>query len=323
MIDYSLVKKSLHEKLSAEEERTLGDWLSESAENREYYARFRRFDPSESEPDMERELAAFMSDIRHADKRRKPNRLVRIAAACSAAAAVLAVGLFLWFGDLERPASQLFSRGVQTHSVSTSRGQTYQVRLPDGSLVWLSAMSRLTWPDAFRGGSRRVTLDGEAYFEVTGSERPFIVSAADAEVRVYGTRFTVNCINPIVRTVLVSGKVGVKHTGGKSGEIMLTPSQMCDLDMNSGRFTVASVDTDSYTGWMNDEFIFDDQTIGQIMDQLGRWYDIRVHYGSDEAKQRRFSGQFSRDGEVERILSLIGQISLVKFRVEGKDIYIE
>ncbi|RZM04132.1 MAG: hypothetical protein EOO88_56140, partial [Pedobacter sp.] len=80
------------------------------------------------------------------------------------------------------------------NTLSTDNGETYQLRLPDGSLVALNATSSLEYPANFNGKKeRRVKLTGEGYFEVAKDKaHPFIVKTAEQEVEVLGTHFNVN-----------------------------------------------------------------------------------------------------------------------------------
>lgn len=65
-----------------------------------------------------------------------------------------------------------------------------QIAFQDGTRVYLYPGSRLCYPDKFGLTERRVTLDGEAYFEVSkNSHRPFIVDLDKASIRVTGTSF--------------------------------------------------------------------------------------------------------------------------------------
>ncbi len=62
-------------------------------------------------------------------------------------------------------------------------------------VFWLNAASSITYPTAFKGKTREVTITGEAYFEVaTDKEKPFIVKSKDQNIEVLGTEFNINAI---------------------------------------------------------------------------------------------------------------------------------
>ena len=95
-------------------------------------------------------------------------------------------------GSLVYAAAAGQSSGPLYNSVITPRGGQYHVTLPDGTQVWMNAASSLRFPTAFTGGTRQVTLTGEAYFEVAkDAGHPFGVAVKDMKVTVLGTHFNV------------------------------------------------------------------------------------------------------------------------------------
>lgn len=63
-----------------------------------------------------------------------------------------------WKGDTGEVAEMM--------EVKTSPGMTTSLTLPDGTIVYLNSESSLSYPSRFNGDFRKVTLSGEAYFEV-------------------------------------------------------------------------------------------------------------------------------------------------------------
>jgi transmembrane sensor len=132
-----------------------------------------------------------------------------------------------------REGSGVGSKAYATNTLTTPRGGQYQLTLPDGSRVWLNAESSITYPTAFTGKERKVTITGEAYFEVASDKKkPFIVSvsphdsrltSADSRltthdeesaekpltIEVLGTHFNVNSYKeePTINTTLIEGIV--------------------------------------------------------------------------------------------------------------------
>lgn len=98
--------------------------------------------------------------------------------------------------------------------VVTMRGEENSIVLPDGSRVRLNSMSRLTYPESFSDSERRVSLEGEALFDVISSDVPFLVSTPEMEIEVLGTLFDVSAYaGDATRAVLVEGSVRVSHPG--------------------------------------------------------------------------------------------------------------
>ena len=206
--------------------------------------------------------------------------------------------------------------------VCAVRGEKLLVLLPDGSRVWLNADSKLTYPEQFAKYNRDVTLEGEAYFEVTkDATRPFIVEANGMEVKVYGTRFNVNTRrDDQIQTTLVEGSVSVKPKGLK--EVMLEPNQQAVFNKLAGRVTVRDVDVMSYVAWQRGNYYFENKSIGEILDELSLWYDIQVFFMNNEVRNERFSGYLPRYEEIDRLLSLIEKTSHVQFEIKGRVIIV-
>ena len=198
-------------------------------------------------------------------------------------------------------------------------GGFYQLALSDGSKVWLNSMTELRFPVAFTGEERKVYLTGEAYFEVApDSKHPFIVVTEEGmEVKVYGTEFNMSTYqHGVVQTVLVSGKVGIRvNATGK--EVMLAPKQMAEYSEKTGMVRVEEADPYRYIAWKDGEFVFERETIEEIMERLGRWYDVKVFYENESLKQKRFTGVISRYENIEQVFRLIEGPATLRFEVKG------
>lgn len=206
------------------------------------------------------------------------------------------------------------------NSLSTAKGETYQLRLPDGSMVWLNAASSLTYAADLNGqGKRRVSLEGEAYFEIFKDKaRPFVVESRGQEVEVLGTHFNINAYQDegMVRTTLLEGRVRVRQ--GDAQQVLLPGTQASNA---SGRLSVDQVDTDLIVAWKNNNFIFDSQRIEAIMRMIGRWYNVDVVYVGAPPKDT-FWGSVSRFDKVSKVLSALESTGQVHFRLQGKTIYV-
>src|SRR5690606_37103896 len=91
-------------------------------------------------------------------------------------------------------------------TLTTPKGGTYQVTLPDGSMVWLNAASTITYPSRFVGNERVVEISGEAFLSVTADKsKPFRVKSNGQTVEVLGTAFNISAYpdEPETKTTLV------------------------------------------------------------------------------------------------------------------------
>lgn len=202
------------------------------------------------------------------------------------------------------------------NNLSTPRGGEFKVTLDDGTEVWLNAQTTLLYPEAFNGRERRVEVNGEAYFKVAhDADRPFYVVSGGQEVRVYGTEFDVNgyANDHDIRTTLVEGRISLRPVDGNGSELMLSPGSQAVFDKQEARARVRQVDTEVVTSWRSGTFVFEDQTMEQIMRTLSRWYDFEYEFTSASLAETVFMGSIPRYGsfaEVAQIFEKMGGIRL-------------
>lgn len=206
------------------------------------------------------------------------------------------------------------------HTLSTPEGGQYQVKLPDGSNVWLNAASSLRYPVAFTAALRSVTLRGEAYFEVAkNAGKPFKVLLADSSyVLVTGTHFNVHAYgNEAAKEVtLVEGRVTVGNTGG---QMNLEPGTQALLEDNGiAKRTLANAA--EVTGWKDGLFVFKDATIETVMQQLERWYAAKIVYTS--RTPQLFNASIGRKEPLARVLKLLELNGYVHFKTIKDTVYV-
>lgn len=214
---------------------------------------------------------------------------------------------------------------VPTLSLKTPRGGEFKVTLEDGTEVWLNAESQLQYPETFGESERRVLVSGEAYFKVAkDANRPFYVETAGQLVRVYGTEFNINSYeeDPSVYTTLVNGRIALSCINGNDSEIVLTPSHQSVFDKSDVSLSVRSVDASIVTSWRNGKFVFENQTLEQIMIALSRWYDFDYEFMNARLRNTIFMGSVPRYGEFNEVLSILEKSGGIHFTQKGKTIII-
>ena len=236
--------------------------------------------------------------------------------------------------DLPRNADR---RGISYNTMSTPRGGQYQLTLPDGSHVWLNAESSITYPTEFTGSDRKVSISGEAYFEVAKNKaKPFKVTISPAgggvreanggglEIEVLGTHFNVNAYadEVTIKTTLIEGSVRLKTTAvsrlrspDKSvlTSLTLKPGQQGQL--TDQRLSLAvKPDVEQVMAWKNGVFNFNRTSLQEAMRQLSRWYDIEVVY-KDDIPEFNFYGEIQRTLTLSQVLSGLSDLG-VTFTIE-------
>lgn len=205
-------------------------------------------------------------------------------------------------------------------TAATSKGQTYVFTLPDGTKVWLNADSKISFAQQFNNKIREVLLEGEAYFEVAKDKyHPFIVTTKGQQIEVLGTHFNVNSYldEPGTATTLLEGSVKIKV--GNKQEIIKPGEQA----MNSfGVIAVRKIDVDNVVDWKNGDFYLNHVAFKTAMRKIARWYDMDIIYDDSVPDNMESGGWISRDKPLSAVLKSIESSGLVKFRVEGRRIYV-
>lgn len=210
-------------------------------------------------------------------------------------------------------------------SLAVPRGGEFKIELEDGTEVWLNSASRLVYPEHFAQAERRVSVQGEAYFKVKhDAERPFLVETDGQLVRVYGTEFNVRSYNEDknVFTTLVEGKVSLAKLSGNGGELVLTPGHQSSFNKQRENLTVRTVDTDVVTSWRQGRFVFEDQSLADIMQDLSRWYNFSYTFADEELQSIVFMGSIPRYADFNTALAIIEKSGGISFRINGKQVRI-
>jgi ferric-dicitrate binding protein FerR (iron transport regulator) len=212
------------------------------------------------------------------------------------------------------------SQPAGVNTLYIPRGAKYKVELADGSEIWLNAESKLRYPVAFGGASKREVFleSGEAYFKVRkNTALPFIVHTKGMAVEVLGTEFDVNTYSKTVATTLVLGSV---RLNAGVAAATLRPGEQGIL--TEDKFTSSKVETELYTAWVNNQMLCVETPLEDVMESLGREYDFTVDYASPQLRERRFGGRLIMAEHIEDVLAIIEQTAYVKFSIKGKTILV-
>lgn len=207
---------------------------------------------------------------------------------------------------------------VEFNTMTTPKGRQFSLILPDGSQVWLNAASSITYPTAFIGGDRKVSITGEAYFEVaksvtvSGEKQSFIVTVNGMNVQVLGTQFNINSYGDDgnIKTTLLEGSIKVAVEGKTQ---MVKPGQQVQVANNNIKL-VSDADIDAVMAWKNGFFSFEAASIKDIMKQLSRWYDVEVIYQAEP--KELFVGKIDRSLTLSQVLKALAR-NEVNFKIEG------
>ena len=206
------------------------------------------------------------------------------------------------------------------HTLVTPKGGEYTVMLADGTTARLNAASSLRFPTHFEGKERVVELSGEAYFEVAkDAVHPFIVKTTRSLVRVLGTDFNVYAYTdmPEERTTLANGAVKVSHPEQERGMI-LQPGFQAQIQAGVNDIKVVRADMEEALAWKNGLFVFNAASLGDILRQIGRWYDVDINCENSIERKFHFSGRIHRYENIAGVLELLEMTGKVRFQLQGR-----
>jgi transmembrane sensor len=236
------------------------------------------------------------------------------------------------------------------NEISISPGSRTKILLPDGSQVWINSGSKLTYNESFKGGTRDVQLDGEAYFDVVkDAAHPFIVHTSGIDIKVLGTAFNVKAYKtePVVEATLIHGSIEVinQHRPGAPG-VMLKPHEKLIYkkypiaDGRDQRADVSiAVEPDSYsitikplskniadteipeTAWVYNKLSFEDERFEDLALKMERWYDLKIEFENERLKDQRLSGSFVNE-TAEQALNTLKFLVPFKYTIKNKEVKI-
>lgn len=208
--------------------------------------------------------------------------------------------------------------------IVTPIGGEHNVKLPDGTVVWLNADSYLEFPSKFSSKQRKVIAKGELYFDVkSNKEWPFVVETKGMELKVLGTEFNIRAYDDEaeIKSTLVEGSVQVNNFLGKN--IILSPGRQAVINKSNNSIKDVEANIEETIAWKNGQFIFDGRRLENIMYELARWYDIKVFFANSTVKDKKFSVDVQRYGQIEDILTLIEGTGDARFTIKGNVITVE
>ncbi len=207
--------------------------------------------------------------------------------------------------------------------IYTALGQKSQVELPDGSKAWLNAGTKMTYSHAFNQHDRKITLDGEAFFDVVKKENmPFTVQTSHLDVVVKGTAFDVSAYgnDAKIEVSLLRGKVAIKD---KKGQLIgeLKPNDWIQLDKQTGRYTqIQQLDAIQYSTWKSEVLVFEDEALDSVLKKLERWYGVNITWrGAESDTHYTFK---VKTESLREILELINVITPIQYTISGKSVAI-
>lgn len=346
-----LVVKVVSGNATPEEHDELEEWLQLSMGHRMYYHHIRQtwlvssvsggsgwFDGDQAWEDTRALLKGSTGRKRWSDRQ----FLWRAAAVFVLAFSAGSITMYMGMRSMEETVNPM----AQMNEITAPLGSKSRVMLPDSTVVWLNAGSRLRYAQTYNETGRDVDLVGEGYFQVrTNAAKPFVVHTGGVKVRAYGTAFNVKAYpeEKTITTTLVEGKVDVEALrtgGGEPIRLTLKPRQNVVITRGmeeSGSLAVeeesvqvsageesqaetspvvvaSDIKTTLYTSWKDENWIVERVNLDDFIVMVGRRFDVDFVYKSEDLKQYKISGTIRKE-TLEQVLDLLKLTTPLKYRI--------
>ena len=251
---------------------------------------------------------------------------------------------FLWLSGNKKNSPLISDNTIR--QVSSPVGSKTKLVLPDSTIVWMNAGSKLTYNEHFGTTNRNITLAGEAFFDVKKTAIPFIIHANTIQIKVLGTAFNVRSYDNEIETetALVHGSVEVTLRNRPDQKIFLKPGEKLlvknipvDTSLKSKKVKrnedspIAVLTNMHYygadsssveTSWTKNQLVFNDESLDKIALNLERWFNVRVTIVNESLKKEKFTATIEEDDKLEEVLEALKLIEGFHYSVKDKEVII-
>lgn len=195
-------------------------------------------------------------------------------------------------------------------------------QLPDGSTIWLSPLSSVTYPSAFKSSTREVKLRGEAFFEVTKDEKhPFIIYSGDIITKVWGTSFRISAFeNKAAEVSVLTGRVSVKISNQDKSEVMLLHNQKAIYIRSQSLLKKEEEKKASIVRiWKKTSMSFDNAPLSSVMAALNAEFNVHITTHDQQLQDYLLKADFT-DQSLPDILEMMGKSLNVDYELVNNEI---
>lgn len=244
-----------------------------------------------------------------------------------AAACIMMLSIGLYFYNINKTTGE---KQVVVAMLETlnPRGQRSRILLPDSSVVYLGAESRIRYPEKFGAGNREISLTGEAFFEITKDRtHPFIIHTGDVQTKVLGTSFKVDAFEGKDLSVSVAtGKVQVSRklagTDSLQSLAILIPGQEVKWNVQMQTAAVDLVDAESVRDWKDGTMNFVAASVGEIAEHLERWYNVKINFEDSKIANYHVSLIVKGTDPLTHTLDIICSTTHLHYKIKGQTVNI-
>lgn len=322
-----IIIKYLDEQATSGEKFQLLEWLKESKENKKVFKDIQNiWLATDNEFGRKAKADAAFTRFRQEALSYEKNRktivkmpFLRTVAAAAILILICSTGAFLAgrYMNISHTGTLVYQ------SIVMGKDSKGSVELPDGSVVWLNTGSKITFPEAFDKESRVVKLEGEGYFDVVRNPNaPFYVESEGMKVNVLGTRFDMKnyAERQKLEIALLSGSVEV-ILGNQAKGTRLEPNQKAIYNKIENRLEIREIDAEQQIIWINDQLVFSNDKLADILKKVGYWYGIDVVCEGRIDMNQRMSLEIRNENK-EDIFKYLSLIAPIRYEFENERVII-
>ena len=327
IINIEILEKYFNQECDVLEKEKVESWFNDLKLEKTLKNKFRdqweeiTFEPPGCDIDSSRIFDRIYRHIHTNEWRKEQNKpfLRKLYNTFSKIAAILILPVLIYSGwSLKNNISASKTDRISYAEIYSPMGARTHFELPDGSSGWLNSGSTLKFPVKFHGSTRKVSLIGEAYFDLEKNhKKPFVVKVGSLEVMALGTRFNVLDYpdDKSMHVTLESGKVVVNaiYRNKKVVRIAeLEPDQQVTIQKGSMKSQKRKVDSKNYTSWKHGMLIFRNEPMNEVINRLERWYNVEIVMKDNEIETYCYRATFE-DETLNEALTLLKLTSPIDF----------
>lgn len=324
-----LIASFLNKDLDERGAQELKEWIGASVENEKHFMQRQEIwfsatsQQEDAEYDKDKAFARFRERIANQTSGGKTARRdVRGFRYWRYAAVVIALFSVSYFSYWRGGAS--VKEDFSDIIVEAPLGSRTKLTLPDGTLVWLNAGSRMAYSQGFGVENREIRLTGEGYFEVKRDEDvPFLVQTSSLQVKVRGTKFNFRDYPDDLEAIvsLSEGKVALNNLLKRDKELFLSPNERGVLNKQDGEMHLESSNVSNALQWTNGYLFFDEELLPDVAKELERSYNVKIQIASDSLTTFRVYGNFvRREQTIVEVLEALSATRKIRYAVEGQNV---
>jgi len=311
---WELLAKSIYDEpqdQTAEEQKSVIDELLADPKEKEQllrmtkkidlYFELKKYPAESAWEKVQNQIQEKSSGKTHRVRKLISNPLMRIAVAIFIAALLSVGGYEVFFNG---------ASSTQLLEISATNQTVKSITLPDGTLVSLNSDTHLKYPKRFSKNTREVTIEGEAFFEVKpNKEKPFIIHAGNAQIKVLGTSFNVSAYPraKLVEVIVKTGKVQVLNRANEikeTNELILDPGDKGTLEYSSNALLKTTNQNPNFLAWKTHDLIFRSTSLSEVISNLEKAYKVNIRLADPQLNGLLLTAHFN-DDSLDFILKVI------------------